>query len=107
MGPPLPKRLKWAATATVASLKAQEPKAITPKPEGGTSVSKEEIPAEMEPLRKNVGDTKWVYHSHMEECPEGPSTSQAAICSHMCQAHMGIKLPCPSCPRTFFNIDTL
>ena len=40
-----------------ASVTAQEPKAITLKPEGGVSVSGEEIPAEMEPLRMNVGNT--------------------------------------------------
>ena len=89
MGPPLPNRQKQAATAVVASPTAQESEAITPKPEGGTSVSKEEIPAEMEPLRINVGNTKWAYHCHVEGCPEGPSTSQAAIYSHVHQAHLG------------------
>ena len=34
----------------VASPTALEPKAITPKPEGGVSVSREEIPAEIEPM---------------------------------------------------------
>ena len=45
MGPPLPKRQIWASTVTVASLTVQEPEAITPKPEGGVSVSKKEITA--------------------------------------------------------------
>ena len=38
VGPPLPKRHKWVATATVSSPKAQESEAIIPKPEGGVSV---------------------------------------------------------------------
>ena len=58
MGPPLPKRQRWTAMAKVASLTAQETEAITPKHEGGTSVSREEIPAEIEPLRINVGNTR-------------------------------------------------
>ena len=96
VGPLLPKRWRQAAMATVTSLTAQKPEAITPKPEGGASVSRKEIPAEMEPLRINVGDARWVYHCHVEGCTEGPSTLQAAICSHMCQAHLGTKfVMCP------------
>ena len=75
MDPPLPKRQRWAATVTVASQTVQVPEAIIPKPEGGASVSKEEIPAEMEPSRINVGNTRWMYHCHVEGCTEGPSTS--------------------------------
>ena len=93
--------------ATVASLAVQEPKAITPNPERGASVSREEIPAEMEPLGINVGDTRWVYHCHVEGCTEEPSTLQAAICSHVCKAHLGIKLSCALCSQTFFNTDAL
>ena len=69
--------------------------------------SKEEaIPTGMEPLQINVANTK-VYHCHVQGCPEGLSTSQVAICSYMCQTHLGTKLSCPSCPLTFFNTDTL
>ena len=60
---------------TVASPTVQEPEAITPKPEGGASVSKEEIPAEVEPLRINVGHTRWVYHCHVEGCTEELSST--------------------------------
>ena len=91
----------------VASPTVKEPEAITSKPKGGASVSKEEIPAEMEHLRINVGNTRWVYHCHVEGCTEGPSTSQAAICSHVHQAHLGTKLLCAFCPQTFFNTDAL
>ena len=92
VGPPLLKRQRQAATATIASLIVQEPEAITPKPVRGASVSKEEIPAEMESLRIYVGDTRWVYHCCVEGCTEAPSTLLAAICSHMDQAHLGTKL---------------
>ena len=61
----------------VANPTTKEPKAVTPQPEGGASLSREEIPAEMEPLMMNVGDTRWVYHCHLEGCAEGPSTSKA------------------------------
>ena len=92
MGPPLPKRQRQAVTVTVASLTVQEPEAITSKPGGGVSVSKEEIPADMELLRINVGNTRWVYDCHGEGCTEGPSTLWAAICSQVCQAHLGTEL---------------
>ena len=107
MGPPLPKRQKQSVTGTVASPTTQESEAITPKPEGGASVYKEEILAEMVPIRIYVSNTKWVYHCHVEGCTEGPSTSWAAICSPICQAHLGTKLSCTSCPQTIFNTDTL
>ena len=105
--PPLPKRQRQAALVTVASLTVQEHKAITPKPVGGASVSREEIPAEMEPLRISVGDTRWVCHCHVEGCTEGHWTLWAAICSHLCQAHFGTKLLCAPCSWIFFNTDAL
>ena len=86
VGPPLSKR-KQIATAIISSLTAQESEAITTKPKESVSLSRggshlsipqskeEAIPAEMEALRINVGDTKWVYHCHVEGCTEGPSTS--------------------------------
>ena len=107
MGTPLPKSQMLAATVMVASPMAQEPKAITPKPTGGASVSREEIPTKIELLRINVGNTRWVYHCHMEGCTEGPSTSWAAICFHVYQAHLGTKLSCALCFQAFFNTDAL
>ena len=83
MSPPLPKRQKWAATATVACLTAQESEAITPKPEGGTSVSKEEIPAEMEPLRLYVGNIKQVYCCQVEGTQRDPKLLEQ-LSAHMC-----------------------
>ena len=107
VGPPLPKRQRQAATMTAASPTVQEPEAITPKPKGDASVSKEEIPAEMEPWRINVGNTRWVYYCLVEGCIEGPSTFQVAIWSHMHQTHLGTKLSCAFCPQTFFNTGAL
>ena len=83
MGPLLPKRQKQAATATVASPTAQELEVITPKPEGDTLVSKEEIPAEMEPLRLNVGDTKLVYHV-MQRGAQSDHQLLKQLSAHMC-----------------------
>ena len=62
------------------------------------------IPAGMEPLWINMGNTKWFYCCWVKGCPGGPSISHAAICSHMCQAHLGTKLSCPFCPRTFLTL---
>ena len=38
------------------------------------------------------------YHCHVEGYTEGPSTSQAVICFHMYQAHLGSRLSFPSVP---------
>ena len=67
-------------------------------------VSREEILADMELLRINLGDTRWVYHCHVEGCTEGPLTSWAAICSHVCWVHLGMKLPCAHCSQTFLTL---
>ena len=66
-----------------------------------------DIPAKMAPLHVNIGDTKWVYHCQVEGCPKGPSSSHAAICTHMCHAHLGMKLSCPFYPIIFFNTNAL
>ena len=50
--------------------------AATPAPEG-------DILAHMQPFRIQLGGTKWVYQSQVEGYKEGPSTSQAAICTHV------------------------
>ena len=92
---------------TVSSPTVQEPKAITPKSEGGVSVSREEIPAGMVHMRINVDNTRQVYCCHVEGCTEGPSTSWAAICSHMHQAYLDAKLSCALCSQTFFSTDAL
>ena len=123
VGLPLPKRFKQVATAMVLSLTGQESKTIAsdplvPKPDGGASgqggtslsipQSKEAaIPIGMAPLHINMGDSKWIYCCWVEECPEGPLTFCATICSHVHQAHLGMKLSSPSCPSTFFKNDAL
>ena len=56
------------------------------------------IPAEMALLHINIDDTKHIYHCWVEGCWEGPLTSCTTICAHVCQAHLGMKLSCPSPP---------
>ena len=74
--------------------------AATPAPEGN-------IPAHMQPLRIQLGGTKWVYQCQVEGCKEGPSTSWATICAHVRKVHLGVRLVCPLCSKTFFNPDVL
>ena len=40
-------------------------------------------------------------------CSEGPSTSHATICAHVCMYHLGVRLACPTCTKTFLNLDAL
>ena len=68
--------------------------AVSPAPE-------EAIPAHMESLRVQVGGIKRVYKCWVEDCKEGPSTSWAAICAHIRKVHLGVRLVCPLCGKTF------
>ena len=67
----------------------------------------EAISAHMQPLRVQVGDIKRVYKCQFEDCKEGPLTSWATICAHTRKVHLGVRLMCPLCGKTFFNPDVL
>ena len=54
-----------------------------------------------------VGGIKRVYKCQVEGCSKGQSTSWATICAHVCRDHLGVRLACPSCARTFLNLDAL
>ena len=117
-----PKRCQ-ASTTTVSKLPPQESKAVKPKP--STTTAEESrlaqeapslafsqalevaIPTHMPPLCLNVGVIKRVCKCWVEECSKGLSTSQVAICTHVCQYPLGLRLACPSCTQTFLNSDAL
>ena len=82
-----------AGPATVSTLSA-----AIPAPES-------DIPADMQPLRIQLGGTKRVYQCQVEGCKEGPSTIWAAICTHVRKVHFGVGLVCPLCSKIFFNLD--
>ena len=63
-------------------------------PPAATSASGEDIPANMQPLRIQLGGAKWVYQCWVEGCEEGPSTSWAAVCAHIRKVHLGVGLVC-------------
>ena len=67
----------------------------------------EAIPAHMQPSRIQVGGAKRVYKCQVEDCKEGPSTSRATICAHIREAHLGVRLVCPLCGKTFCNPNVL
>ena len=66
-----------------------------------------DILAHMQPLRIQLGGTKQVYQCQVEGCKEGPSTSWATISAHVQKVHLGVRLVCPLCNKTFFNLDVL
>ena len=74
-------------------------------PPPATSALGEDIPANMQPLRIQLGGSKQIYQCWVEGCKEGPSTSQAAVCAHIRKVHLGVGLVCPLCSKTFFNPD--
>ena len=79
--------------------------ATVPAPAAATRATGDDIPADMQPLRIQLGGTKRVYQCRVEGCKEGPSTSRAAICSHIRRVHLGMGLVCPLCHKSFFNPD--
>ena len=69
--------------------------AVPPAPE-------EAILVHMQSLRIQVGGIKRVYKCWVKDCKEGPSTSRATICAHIRKVHLGVRLVCPLCGKTFF-----
>ena len=45
--------------------------------------------------------------ARLKGCKEGPSTSWATISAHVRKVHLGLRLVCSLCGRTFFNLDML
>ena len=87
--------------------KAMDPVGPTtmPAPVAAAPATEGDLPVDMQPLRIQLGDTKRVYQCWVEGCREGPSTSRAAICSHIRRVHLGMGLVCPLCHKSFFNPD--
>ena len=54
-----------------------------------------------------VWGIKRVNKCQVKGCSEGPSTSCATICVHVHKDHLEVSLVCPSCCKTFFNLDAL
>ena len=79
--------------------------ATVPAPVAATSATESDIPVDMQPLCIQLGGAKRVYQCRVEGCKEGPSTSRAAICSHVRRVHLGVGLECPLCHKSFFNPD--
>ena len=98
--PPLQESTGPEASDPVGQATLSTSPAATPAPE-------KDIPAHMQPLRIQVGGTKRVYQCQLEGCKEGPSTSWATICAHMRKVHLGVRLVCSLCGKTFFNLDVL
>ena len=114
--PPL-KRSHPTPSSTISQLPSQEstgPEASDPAGQATVSASPAATPApegdiltHMQPLRVQMGGTKHVYQCQVEGCKEGSSTSWATISAHMRKVHLGVRLVCPLCCRTFFNLDLL
>ena len=87
--------------------KAMDPIGPTtvPAPVAAAPATEGNLPVDMQPLRIQLGGTKRVYQCQVEGCREGPSTSRAAICSHVRRVHLGMGLVCPLCHKSFFNPD--
>ena len=116
--PPSPKKPCHTPCATISKLPPQEPEEAVPEastpvvedvkqaPEAAHPALEVAIPAHMAPLHLQLEGIKRVYKCRVEGCTEGPSTSHAAICAHVPREHLGMRLACPSCAKTF-NWDTL
>ena len=112
---PFPSRSCISPSPSAPSQPPQEPTkpealdpvgpATMPAPVAATPATEGNIPTEMQPLRIQLGGAKRVYQCWVEGCKEGPSTSHAAICSHIRRVHLGMGLVCPLCHKSFFNLD--
>ena len=117
--PSPPKKAHHTPSTTVSHLPPQEPTGVAPKAsnpateiveqasEAVSPASEEVLSANIQPLHIQLGGIKRMYRCWIEGCTEGPSTSHATICAHVCRVHLGVGLVCPSCGKSFFNLDTL
>ena len=113
--PPPPKKPRPAPSSTISQPTPQDPKgpeapdpadqAAGPSSPAVPIASKEAILAHMQPLRIQVGGMKRIYKCRVEGCEEGPSTSRATIVAHIRRVHLGVRLMCPLCGKSFFNSD--
>ena len=85
--------------AMVMCLTAQETKVplLIPWPLGS------DLPTEMLPMHINIGNAHWVYCCQAKGCPEGHSSSHAAIYSHVHHTLLGTK---PSAPPCFLRLTS-
>ena len=114
--PPL-KKPHYAPSATISQPLPQEStgpevsdpasQATGPASPASPSAPEEAIPAHMQPLQIQVGGIKWVYKCWVEDCKEDPSTSWATICALIRKVHLGVRLVCSLCGKTFFSLDVL
>ena len=100
---PPSKKAHHAPSATVSHLPHQEstgPKVsepatgITEQASEAASpaalpASEEALTTHMQPFCIQLGGIKRVYRCQVEGCKEGPSTSHATICMHVCKVHLG------------------
>ena len=113
---PPSKKTHHAPPSTISHLPPQEskePEASVPAEQAldftsstAPSVLEEEIPAHMQPLCIQLGGIKRVYRCQVEGFKEGPSTSHATICVHVCRVQLGVGLVCPFYNKSFFNPET-
>ena len=114
--PPL-KKPHFAPSATISQPPPQEStgpevsdppgQATGPASPTAPSAPEEAILAHMQSLQIQVRGIKLVYKCWVEDCKKGPSTSQATICAHLRKVHLGVRLVCSLCGKTFFNLDVL
>ena len=86
---PLPSQPHISPSPSVHSQPPQEPTqpetldpvgpATMPAPVAATPATGDDIPADMQPLRIQLGGAKRVYQCQVEGCKEGPSTSRALL----------------------------
>ena len=110
-----PKKPHPAPSTTISQPTPQDPKgpevsdpagqATGPSLPAAPIAPEEAIPAHMQPLRVQVGGTKRIYKCRVEGCKEGPSTSRATIVAHIRRVHLGVRLMCSLCGKTFLNPD--
>ena len=120
-GPLLPKRYRCMPTATVSNLTAQELETmvldLTVQDCEGCMLEQEDLLVCPIPHQgqytcwdgTHVYQHKWhpAEVSLLDWGVHWETLTCATMCTHVCHAHLGMKLSCPFCPITFFNSNTL
>ena len=111
---PLLKRSYLTPSSTISQLPSQEstgPEASDPAGQATVSASpapKKDILAHMQPLRIQMGVENECISARLKVAKRAHQPHrQLTICAHVRKVHLGVRLVCSLCGKTFFNPDML
>ena len=105
--PTHPKNAPQEPEETVPKASAPVDKEAKLVPEVSSTTDPQAIPTHMAPLYLQLGASRGYRNAKLRVAVRGQSTSCVTMCAHVCRDHLGVRVACPSCAKTFLNSDDL